>query len=110
MSLAVQIVRFVDEHQPGWVECQFVDAAGRCHTFLDKVPIFATADLGPNSTYLHPGLIRCEVLSQSQDMLGRIIVNITTARPDHVESTEGLSDFAVLSDQLSAAAPFVAKE
>src|SRR5271156_3641939 len=107
MNLAVQIVRFVDEHQRGWVESQFVDAKGRRHAFLDKVPIFTAADLGPDSGYPQRGFVSCEISSQSRDALGRTVVNIRT---DHVESTEGLSDFVVLSEQLSAAHPDVAKE
>ena len=103
MNLAIKVVRFVDEHQPGWIECEFVDAKGRCHAFLDKVSCFTSADLWSDSDCPQPGLIRCEVLSQSLDALGRTVVNISTANPDHIESTEGLSDFVVLSDQLCAA-------
>ena len=40
-DLAVQIVRFVDECQPGVVACEFVDADGHLHTLIDKVPIFS---------------------------------------------------------------------
>jgi hypothetical protein len=38
--LALQIVRFVDDYQPGVVECEFIDANGRPHTFIGKVPNF----------------------------------------------------------------------
>jgi hypothetical protein len=43
--ISAQIVRFVDTHQPGWVECEFVDAEDWRHVLRDKVPIF-TAELG----------------------------------------------------------------
>ncbi len=102
MNLAVQIVRYVDDHQPGWVESQFVDAKGQCHTFRDKVPGFTAEHLGPESAYPQPGQVRCEALSQSQDALERTLIHISTARPDDIESTEGLSEFEVLSEQLSA--------
>ena len=101
MNLAVQIVRYVDNHQPGWVECQFVDAKGRRHAFIDKVPGFTAAHLGPESVYPQSAYVSCEVLSTSQDEDGRAMAHITTAHPYDIESTEGLSEFEVYSDQLS---------
>ena len=35
-SISVQIVRFVDGHQPGLVECELIDAEGRRHIIVDK--------------------------------------------------------------------------
>src|SRR5262249_13899900 len=94
-TLCVQIVRFVDEHQPGWVECVFTDAEGRKHKFVDKVPIFSSDDLDERSVYPRAGGARCEVLTRWNDADGRELVRVTTARPDGVESTEGLSEFVV---------------
>jgi len=37
-SIQVSIVRFIDEHQPGFVEAEFADADGTLHTLVDKVP------------------------------------------------------------------------
>ena len=34
--IAIQIVRFVDTNQPGFVECSLRDAAGREHFFVEK--------------------------------------------------------------------------
>ena len=102
-SLAVKIVRYVDDHFPGWVESEFVDADGRCHTIRDKV-LGLTADyasLGPDSDYPQPGQVRCEILYKSLGADGTRLVHITTARPWAMESTEGLSEFVVLSTQLS---------
>jgi hypothetical protein len=46
-SLAVQIVRFVDDDpQPGIVACEFADAVGRRHTLIDKVAIFSAELVG----------------------------------------------------------------
>jgi len=101
-NLSVKIVRYVDDHQPGWVESQFIDAGGRCHTVRDKVPGFTDACLGPDSDYPQPGQLRCEILSESLGADGIRLVRITTARPCDIESTEGLSEFVVLSTQLSA--------
>ena len=101
MKLAVQIERFVDAHQPGWVEAEFVDAAGKRHRFLDKVPIFTINDLDATSRYPQLGHVRCEALSESRDVHVQIVVRINTARPDGVESTDGLSQFTVFPGQLS---------
>jgi hypothetical protein len=100
-NLAVEIVRFVDKHQPGWVACEFVDAEGKLHTVIDKVPIFTHEDLDETSSYPQPGAAQCEVLAQWRDTSARDLVRITTARPCAIESTEGLSEFVVLPTQLS---------
>jgi hypothetical protein len=100
--LAVQIVRFVDDHQPGWIACEFPDAAGRFHTLIDKIPIFSEEYfLDEKSGYPRPGVLRVEVLSRSLDAHGREVVRITTDVPDGVESTEKLSEFTVLATQIS---------
>jgi hypothetical protein len=46
-SLRVQIVRFVDEYQPGIVECQFRDADGQMHSAIGKLPCFQMRTSGP---------------------------------------------------------------
>ncbi|MDD3481748.1 hypothetical protein [Azovibrio restrictus] len=58
--VSVQIVRFVDDYQPGIVECQLVDAEGG-HFFIDKVPIVAAEDLCLDSSYPADGAIACEI-------------------------------------------------
>jgi hypothetical protein len=101
-NLAVEIVRFVDDHQPGWVACEFVDAAAHRHTLIDKAPIFTAELLDATSSYPQPGLVGCEVLSRLEDDKGRELVRVTTIKPWDMESTEGLSEFVVLSTQLTA--------
>jgi hypothetical protein len=102
MELAVQIVRFVnDEPQPGIVACEFVDAEGRCHTLIDKVPGFSANLLDTSSTYPRVGAVRCEQLARWRDATGRDLVRITIALPDGIESTEEVSEFVVLSTQLT---------
>jgi hypothetical protein len=105
MQLAVQIVRFVDdEPQPGIVACEFVDANGHRHTLIDKVPMCSGERVDANSAYPQPGGVRCEALARWRDANGRDVVRITTDLPDHVESSEGVSEFVVLSGQLSSVA------
>lgn len=100
-TLSIHIVRFVNESQPGWLECEFLDANGRKHTLIDKVPVFLCEDLDRSSQYPRPGTVRCEVISQWRDNDGRELARISTARPDGVDSTEGLSEFVVFCNQLS---------
>jgi hypothetical protein len=102
-SLMVKIIRFVDSHQPGMVECEFSDADGRRHNITDKAPIFTTASLDVYGSYPQMGLLRCEVKARWTDASGRELAEISTASPDAVESAEGLSDFIIVATQLSTA-------
>jgi hypothetical protein len=100
--LKVQIVRLVDDAQPGWVACEFGDAEGRRHTLIDKVPIFTGVMLDGTSVYPQSGEVACEILGEWKDARGRNIVRISTDRPYGITSNEGLREFVVLSSQLSA--------
>ena len=100
-SIRVSINRFVDEHQPGWVECEFTDANGKVHTLVDKVPVFSAEHLWRDSVYPQPGLVGCQVLSRSEDPQGRKLARVTTEKPDGVESVKGVSEFVVLETQIS---------
>ncbi len=55
-ELRVEITRYVDDHQPGFIQCEFVDAVGQRHTMVDKVPMFTIADLDFESCYPQPGV------------------------------------------------------
>ncbi len=96
-NLSVKILRFVGNHQPGWVACDLVDSEGRRHVFIDKVPIFTSERLDAGSDYPKPGIVRCEVLKRWQDEKGIELVRVRTVSPDRVESTEGLCEFTVLA-------------
>ena len=100
-NLAVQIVRFVDDHQPGWVEFEFVDAEGRQHKFIDKIVIFTADLLNSGSAYPQSGGVRSEVLAEWRDARGRQLVRVSTARPEGIDSTDGVSEFVVPTTQLS---------
>jgi hypothetical protein len=107
-ELAVKIIRCVDdEHFPGWIECEFMDADSRRHTVIDKIPIFSmdpTLDpLDSKTKYPLPGGVACEILDAWRDPEGRELARITIERPWGVESTEKLSEFVVLATQLSEA-------
>ena len=63
MELAFQIVRFVDDCQPGSVAREFVDAEGHFHTLLDKLPIFSIEILEAASVYPRLGGHRIQILA-----------------------------------------------
>jgi hypothetical protein len=94
-DLMVQIVRFTDRNWPGWVECEFVDAEGRRHLIIEKVPVVTAEDLDPDSEYPRPGTVRCEILKRYRNEREQQFVCISTDRPDGIESTGGLSEFTV---------------
>ena len=99
-ELVLQIVRFVNDSQPGWVECEFLDAKGTRHILRDKVPIFSIDHLDENSNYPQPGFVYCEILEQWKDEQGKELARITTARPFDVESLDEISEFVVHNSQL----------
>ena len=99
--IRVSVIRFVDQHQPSFVEAEFVDANGTIHNLVDKVPVFSREDLWSDSVYPQPGFAGCEVLARSQDSHGRKLARVTIAKPDGLESMRGLSEFVVLESQIS---------
>ena len=99
-DVVVQIVRFLDPHNPGVVECKLVDAKGFAHTFVDKVPIFTTEVLDARSAYPQPGSVRCRIVALSRDLEGEPLVRISTLWPDGIESSEGVSEFVVRPSQI----------
>ena len=103
--LKVSIVQFVLEHQPNIVRCEFVDAEGRTHSLIDKVPIFYCDYLDADSRYPTPGRVRCTVLERWRDSGERELVRISTKEPDGVESTQEVSDFVVLATQIESPDP-----
>ncbi|HEV8487968.1 MAG TPA: hypothetical protein VGV87_30895 [Blastocatellia bacterium] len=100
-ELTVDIIRYVDAAQPGWVECRLIDAWGKQHSVIDKVPIFTAGDLTETSAYPQPGIIACAIVRCWQDPQGRKIVTIDTNTPWGVESSTGQTQFDVLAAELT---------
>jgi hypothetical protein len=98
-SLTVEITRFVDESQPGFVECKLVDVNNEIHFFIEKAPVVSTEDLWSTSTYPCRGAIRCEVLN-SWNEGHTSLAKVSTEDPWGVESTNGQTEFVVLASQL----------
>jgi hypothetical protein len=101
-NIAVQIVRFVDNGFPGWVECELVDAAGRRHILKDKAPVFTVEDLDANSKYPTPGSVACEVVERYQNEKGQELVRVSTVKPFYIESIEGLSEFIISASLITS--------
>lgn len=72
-----------------------LDAEGQRHSFLDKVPMLINGEYDAESEYPAPDALRCEVLKRYRDENGRELVRVSTARPDSIESTGGITEFTV---------------
>jgi hypothetical protein len=94
-AVRVSIVAFIDEYQPGIIECWLVDVHGRTWKFHEKVPIVSAEDLWTDSEYPRPGSIACKVLESKLDPTGRQILTIET-----IESIDGVTVFEVFAEQL----------
>jgi hypothetical protein len=99
-AVRATISKFIDESQPGLVECWFEDSQGRIWEFHEKVPIVSTDDLWVDSEYPRPCAIACTILEHKSDSVGRGIAVIDTSRPWGIESTEGTTVFEVFAEQL----------
>jgi hypothetical protein len=90
INMPVQIVRYVDSSQPGWVECRLLDVHGCYWSFIEKIPVVTKEDWDASSAYPKPGFIACEVISQVAG-----IARINTSRPWGILSVEGKTEFEV---------------
>ena len=94
-KIAVDITRFVNSEQPGWVEFNLLDAFGKTHTFIEKVPVLTTQDLNEKSIFPVSTVITCETIKKWTDENGRHLLQINTENPWNLESTTGDTKFIV---------------
>ena len=99
-AIIVEVRRYVDDAQPGWVECWLTDAEGRAWAFVEKVPVISTEPLDAHSRYPRQGVIACRVVERMADAGGRERVVIDTEVPWGVAATSGETRFVVSHDQL----------
>ena len=85
-------MRFVDEYQPGIVECQFRDSDGQTHAIIGKIPYFTSANLWSDSEYPQPGDVECRVLDSPAPGAMRVILG--------EETTDGRSEVVVAETNL----------
>src|SRR5690348_15043830 len=96
----VDIVRYLDDSYPGFVECRLIDAFGREWFFHDKVPVVTCADIDASSPLPQPGVIACEIIETRVQPDGRTIISIDTKSPWYVDATTGDTLFDVYAEQL----------
>ena len=96
----ISINQFIDDHQPGWVECSFFDAFGKAHIVRDKVPVFTVEPLDSNSEYPKEGVVGCEIIKEWKHKNEQTVY---TVRSDvwGVETMEGLTEFDLFAAQLT---------
>lgn len=99
-AITIQIVRFIDAHQPGFVECVLRDAFGRDWVFFDKAPVFTSVRLDEKSVYPQLGSIACEIVREWVDEQGRRRCIIDTEAPWDVAARTGETQFEVFYDQI----------
>jgi hypothetical protein len=95
LALHVEISRFVDAHQPGWVECRLVDAADNVHIFIEKAPVVSAAHLDATTHYPQPGLIACTLVERRSPTT----VVVDTLTPWGISSLDDVSRFTVRTAQ-----------
>ncbi len=93
--LQVQIERFVDDHQPGFVACVLIDADGRRHEFIEKGPVVSDANLGSDSVYPQTGLLGCTIEKEWTNYAGRRLVRVSTEKPWAIVSVTGETAFTI---------------
>lgn len=102
--IEVEITRFMDDHQPGFVECWFADVEGNKHTFVEKVPVVSSEILMSTSAYPCRGVIACEVQERWTTKQGVELARVSTNTPWGIESLERLGSFVVAASQLRSVA------
>jgi len=100
-SVCVEITRWLEDYEPGAVECRLVDARGREWLFIEKVPV-VTKDVSVSASSIYPikGLIACRVIAYVEDLNRRRTVRITTENPWHVATADGQKVFEVRPEQI----------
>lgn len=100
ISLQVQIERFVDDHQPGFVACVLIDADGKCHEFIEKGPVVSDTKLWSDSVYPQAGFLGCSIEREWTDNAGRSLVRVSTKKPWGIESVADETVFTVDERQI----------
>lgn len=89
IGLRVSITRYVDDHQPGFVACEFADIHGRvwCSP-LTKLPYVTGEMLDEGSSYPRPGAVECVVLGRKRTEDGQEAVLVDIGAYISIEDVE----------------------
>jgi hypothetical protein len=98
-KIKVEITRFIDDSQPGFVEYRLVDAQQHEWFFEEKVPVVTSAYLDATSAYPNQGVIACRIIG-SRITNNQEIIIVDTTEPWGINSVCGKTQFEVLPDQL----------
>jgi hypothetical protein len=98
--IRAQVIRWVSDDFPGFMECTFTDRLSREWFVIEKLPVLITADIRYGSELPQAVSIPCEIVARGRDDAGREIVEVTTMAPWSIEATDGTSSFQVYADQL----------
>lgn len=101
IAVRVLILQYVDDAQPGWVECLLTDVHGRAWSFVEKVPVVTGEDLDADSAYPRGSVIACRIIERRRAVGGQEVITIDTSLPWHVAATSGETRFEVSAEQLS---------
>jgi hypothetical protein len=82
-----QAIRWVDYSFPGWIEVKVIDAAGRDHRIVDKVPVLTTLDLRSDTSFPAELWIGAD----TSDVDGDHVM----ARLTWVDTQEGLNELVI---------------
>ena len=96
----VEILKYTDDHFPGWVECRLIDANLTEHIFNEKVPVVTDAAIDATTSLPQPGVIGCILGAMTKRQDGSEILTVNTAKPWGIESVKGQTQFEVFSHQI----------
>ena len=99
-SLAIEVVEWVSDSQPGFVRAVLRDAHGNEWWITEKVPVISRDDLSNDSDFPVAASIACRVIDRSRSKTGDGIATISID-PWGIESECGRNEFEVLVSQLA---------
>lgn len=73
-AVRAEATRWVDDHQPGWVEVVLTDAHDNRWVVVEKVPVLGDESLTRDTAYPRTTQIPCE--AEPEDAEGRVLVTL----------------------------------
>jgi hypothetical protein len=99
--LAVTVIEYVDNSQPGWVRAIFKDINGKEWSIVDKtVYLEGYESLDADTIYPQPDWIDCQIISERFDSVKGRIFTIDISIAFALETEDGQTRFEVFSDQI----------
>jgi hypothetical protein len=99
MHIRVQIIRWIGDDFPGYVECRFADRFDREWTIIEKAPVL-TCGLTANSLSLV--LLRAKSSQDIKMVLGARSLISPLRSLGGIEATDGTTSFQLYTEQLQA--------